>query len=116
MKAADGDELQRGQARLDQADRDLSAFRILSVEPAAAATFDKLRHDKKLKKIGRTDLLIACIALAHRATLVTRNRKHFRLIPWSASGELGGLSLRNGRNSKASCRRLVASEATITKE
>jgi tRNA(fMet)-specific endonuclease VapC len=40
-----------------------------------------LRQDRKLKKIGRRDLLIACIALAHRAKVVTRNLKHFRQVP-----------------------------------
>lgn len=43
--------------------------------------FDILRAQTKLGKIGRADLLIASIALAHRATLVTRNLRHFRQIP-----------------------------------
>jgi len=34
-----------------------------------------------LKKVGRADLLIAAIALAHRATLVTRNVRDFQQIP-----------------------------------
>jgi tRNA(fMet)-specific endonuclease VapC len=38
-------------------------------------------------KIGRADLLVASIALANRATLVTRNLRHFREVP--------GLSLEN---------------------
>jgi len=54
---------------------------VLTVDDAAAAAFDELRRHKKLKKIGRGDLLIACIALAHRATLVTRNLKDFRKVP-----------------------------------
>ena len=33
------------------------------------------------KKIGRADLLIACIALAHGETLVTRNVRHFKQVP-----------------------------------
>ncbi len=47
----------------------------------AAAEFDRLRENRKLRKIGRADLLIACVALANRATLVTRNLKHFRQVP-----------------------------------
>jgi tRNA(fMet)-specific endonuclease VapC len=43
--------------------------------------FDRLRQNKRLKKIGRGDLLIACIALAHRATLITRNQRDFRQVP-----------------------------------
>jgi tRNA(fMet)-specific endonuclease VapC len=34
-----------------------------------------------LLEIGRADLLIASIALSRQATLVTRNLRHFRLIP-----------------------------------
>jgi predicted nucleic acid-binding protein len=34
-----------------------------------------------LKQLGRADLLIACIALAHDATLVTRNLRQFRRVP-----------------------------------
>jgi len=81
LKAADGVELQRGQERLDRAERDLAAFRVLRVDQATAAEFDRLRQNKKLKRIRRGDLLIGSIALAHRATLVTRNLKHFRQIP-----------------------------------
>jgi tRNA(fMet)-specific endonuclease VapC len=47
----------------------------------ARLEFDRLRQNKRLKKIGRGDLLIASIALAHRATLVTRNVRDFRQIP-----------------------------------
>src|SRR4051812_15578297 len=52
-KAADGDQLQQAQARLIQSDRDLASLRIVPIDSAAAAEFDRLRHDKKLKKIGR---------------------------------------------------------------
>jgi predicted nucleic acid-binding protein len=37
--------------------------------------------DRKLKKIGRSDLLIASITLANDAILVTRNLRHFRQVP-----------------------------------
>ena len=47
----------------------------------AAAEFDRLRQNKRLKKIGRGDLLIAALTLANRATLVTRNRKDFGQVP-----------------------------------
>jgi tRNA(fMet)-specific endonuclease VapC len=36
---------------------------------------------RRLRRIGRADLLIASISLAHRATLVTRNVRHFQQIP-----------------------------------
>ena len=82
LKAADGAELQRGQQRLDELDHDLARIPlVLPIGAAAAAEFDRLGADRKLRKIGRADLLIACIALANRATLVTRNLKHFRQVP-----------------------------------
>jgi len=81
LKAADGEELQRAQAVLERADRFLASFQILPVTQAAADVFDTLRENKKLKKIGRADLLIACIVLAEKARLVTRNLKHFSLVP-----------------------------------
>ena len=31
--------------------------------------------------MGRADMLVASIALAHRATLVTRNLRHFSKVP-----------------------------------
>ncbi|HEY7331104.1 MAG TPA: type II toxin-antitoxin system VapC family toxin [Gemmataceae bacterium] len=82
MKAADGAALQRGQRRLDEAERLLAKIpMILPIDAGAANEFDRLRVDKKLKKIGRGDLLIAAITLAYRATLVTRNLKDFRQVP-----------------------------------
>jgi tRNA(fMet)-specific endonuclease VapC len=81
LTAADGDHLQQAQQRLEQSERDLAKLTIIPITAAAAAEFDNLRKNKKLKKIGRADLLIASIALAHRATLVTRNTKHFQHVP-----------------------------------
>ena len=54
---------------------------VIPIDGPAADEFDRLRADKKLKKIGRADLLIAAITLANRATLVTRNLRDFRQVP-----------------------------------
>jgi tRNA(fMet)-specific endonuclease VapC len=81
LKAADGAQLQRGQQRLDRAVRDLQAFRVIPITDASAGEFDRLRQNRKLKKIGRGDLLIAAIAIAHRARLVSRNVTDFRQVP-----------------------------------
>lgn len=81
FKAADGDQLQRAQQWLEQSARDLLKFVIIPVDVSAASEFDRLRQNRKLRKIGRADLLIASIVLAHRATLVTRNVRHFRQVP-----------------------------------
>src|SRR6266567_3081862 len=81
LKAEDGERLLLAQQRLVESERDLEDLTLLPIDTAAAAEFDRLRQNKKLKKIGRGDLLIAAITLAHRATLITRNLKHFRLVP-----------------------------------
>jgi tRNA(fMet)-specific endonuclease VapC len=81
LKAEDGDKLLLAQQRLVENERDLEKFLILTINADVAAMFDALLQNKKLKKIGRGDVLIAAIALAHRATLVTRNEKDFRKVP-----------------------------------
>src|SRR5690349_2656604 len=53
MKAADGAQLQRGQQRLNLAERDLATFRLLPIDEAVAVEFDRLLQNKGLKKIGR---------------------------------------------------------------
>lgn len=58
-----------------------SCFARFRSYAAVADEFERLRHNKKLQKIGRADLLIAAIALAHEATVVTRNLRHFRQVP-----------------------------------
>ena len=81
-KAATGEELLRAQALLDFTRRSLAAVSaVIPIDTVAAREFDRLLSNKKLKKIGRADLLIACIALANRATLVSRNVKHFHQVP-----------------------------------
>lgn len=81
LKARDGQELRRAQRLLDQSEWDLTKLVIVPIDVQAAEHFDRLRAQAKLKKIGRADLLVASIALAHRVTLVTRNTKHFRGVP-----------------------------------
>jgi tRNA(fMet)-specific endonuclease VapC len=62
-------------------DDDLPTVPLLPIDAVAAAEFERLRANNKLKKIGRGDLLIASIALARRATLASRNLRDFRLVP-----------------------------------
>ncbi len=81
LKAADGAQLLRAQQLLNASDEMLIDIQIFRVDAEAAAEFDRLRQIKRLKKIGRADLLIGCITLAHGATLVTRNNDHFRRYP-----------------------------------
>jgi tRNA(fMet)-specific endonuclease VapC len=81
LKAADGEQLLRSQQRLHLSRELLGALPIIPIDAAAAAEFDRLRANRQLRKIGRADLLIAAIALTHRTTLVTRNQRHFQLVP-----------------------------------
>jgi tRNA(fMet)-specific endonuclease VapC len=81
LKAADGQQLQLAHQRLEQSESFLGRVPILPVDARAVEEFDRLRQSKKLKRIGRADLLIAAITLANRATLVSRNLKHFQLVP-----------------------------------
>jgi tRNA(fMet)-specific endonuclease VapC len=81
LKAADKAQLQQAVARLEQSERDLDGLTVVSIDQAAASEFERLRQVKKVKKIGRADLLIASIALANKARLVTRNLQHFQQVP-----------------------------------
>ena len=81
FKAENAEKLLRAQYWLEENERDLGRFTILAINAAAAAEFDRLREFKKLKSIRRGDLLIAALALANRAILVSRNQKDFRQVP-----------------------------------
>jgi tRNA(fMet)-specific endonuclease VapC len=81
LKAETGERLLQARLRLDESEKDLNRFTILTYDSAGAAEFDRLRQNKKLRKIGRCDLLIAALTLAKRATLVTRNQKDFGQVP-----------------------------------
>jgi tRNA(fMet)-specific endonuclease VapC len=82
LKAANGTELLRAQHWLDLTIDNLAAIpKVLPIDDRAVSEFDRLVESRKLKKVGRADLVIAAITLAHRATLVTRNLKDFRRIP-----------------------------------
>ncbi len=81
LAAEDASKLLQAHERLERTETFLVGIRLLPVDAAAAAEFDQLRQNKRLKKIGRGDLLIAAIALASRATLVSRNLKDFSQVP-----------------------------------
>ena len=81
LKAANGTELFRAQQLLIRTDELLAQTLVVPLDEAAAAVFDRLSAVRRLRQIGRADLLIASIALAYRATLVTRNIRHFRQVP-----------------------------------
>jgi tRNA(fMet)-specific endonuclease VapC len=80
QKAATGAELLRAQQWFTRTEELLAQILIVPFDETAAIEFDQLRINKAYRKIGRADILIASIALANRATLVTRNVRHFRQI------------------------------------
>jgi len=53
LKANDGERLVRAQELLERTDQRLRVLEIIPVDALAAARFDRLRQNKKLKKIGR---------------------------------------------------------------
>ncbi len=81
LKASDREQLLRAQDLLQKSKELLACITVVPVDGAAAAVFEKLLQNKKLKRIGRADLLTASIALARRDVLVTRNLRHFQQVP-----------------------------------
>lgn len=80
-KAPTGAEVLRAQQWLNRSEELLALLEIVPFDGPAAKLFDGLRTAPGLGKIGRADLLIASIALAQRATLITRNLRDFQSIP-----------------------------------
>ncbi len=81
LKASDQSQLIRAQELLNRTEDLLSQLPVLLIDKKSAIQFEKLKKIKKLRKIGRADILIASIALSRRAVIVTRNVRHFRRIP-----------------------------------
>jgi tRNA(fMet)-specific endonuclease VapC len=81
LKAETGADLLRAQRLLERTEELLAQILLVSLNSEATEQFDRLSSTRKLSKIGRADLLIASIALANQAILVTRNLRHFRQIP-----------------------------------
>ena len=80
LKAATGAEVRRAQQWLTRTEELLAQILIVKFDEGAEQHFTRLRASKAHRKIGLADLLIASIVLANRATLVTRNLRHFRQI------------------------------------
>ena len=81
LKAETAEETLKAQQRLDRSEQGLARLMIAPFDEAAARQLDRLSTIDRLKRIGRADLLIASVALANDATLVTRNLRHFRQVP-----------------------------------
>lgn len=72
LKAANGEETLRGQSLYARTESLLAPLLVVSFDVAAATRFEQLRVAANTRTIGRADLLIASIAVAQRAALVTR--------------------------------------------
>jgi tRNA(fMet)-specific endonuclease VapC len=80
LKAATSVELLRAQQWFTRTEELLAQILVIPFDQTAARQFERLRTSRAYRKLGRADLLIASIVLANRATLVTRNVRHFRQI------------------------------------
>jgi tRNA(fMet)-specific endonuclease VapC len=81
FKASNAEQLQRAYKRLVDSELQFTTLPLLPIDASAAEQFESLLRNKKLKKIGRGDLLIASIALARKAVLATRNERDFQQVP-----------------------------------
>jgi tRNA(fMet)-specific endonuclease VapC len=81
LTAADATQLLRAHQRLQESEQQFATLPILPIDDAAGEQFEKLLRNKKLKKIGRGDLLIASIVLAQEGKLATRNLRDFQQVP-----------------------------------
>jgi tRNA(fMet)-specific endonuclease VapC len=80
LKAKAGQDLLKAQQLFYRTEELLSQIEVMAVTQDAANRLAELVAIPHLRKVGRADLIIASITLSHRATLVTRNLRHFRQI------------------------------------
>lgn len=74
--------LQKAIRRFFETINQLNTLQILEFSDQAYEIFGKLKANTKLRKLGPKDIQIASIVLAcDNAILVTRNVKHFALVP-----------------------------------
>lgn len=81
LKAESDVSLLRAQELFLRTEALLSQLLVVPLNIEAIERFKQLRTTQGIRKIGRADLLIASIAIANEAVLVTRNLRHFRQIP-----------------------------------
>jgi tRNA(fMet)-specific endonuclease VapC len=80
LKAGSGSDVIRLGERLTNTEAIVGTFEIVPFTTESGRRFDALVTDKRIRSMGLRDLMIACICLAHDATLVTRNLKDFKLV------------------------------------
>jgi tRNA(fMet)-specific endonuclease VapC len=80
LKAEADQDLLKAQQLFCRTEELLFQIEVMAVTQDAVSRLAELVAIPTLRKVGRADLVIASIALSHRATLVTRNLRHFRQI------------------------------------
>jgi tRNA(fMet)-specific endonuclease VapC len=78
-KAENDEEIVRAYKNLSMTLHFFHSVTVISFDEKSQTIFRKLR--KKKIPVGTQDLRIAAIALTNNATIVTRNRKDFSLVP-----------------------------------
>ncbi len=95
LKASSGTELLRAQQLLLRTEELLAQIMIIPMDQTTTTQFERLRQVKKLRKIGRADILIASIALVHQATLAGYPQfMSFSASTWFECSKLGRLIAR----------------------
>ncbi len=80
-KAPDGPSILKAYSLLERTERAIDEYSILPIDQRVGDLYSGFRQDRRTKNSRVKDLQIACIALAHDATLVTRNTRDFAVMP-----------------------------------
>ena len=81
LKADTGSSLRRAQQLSCRTEELLLQTQIIPITDKSIVEFDRLSTSLKYRKIRRAALTIASIVLSNRATLITRNLRHFKQFP-----------------------------------
>jgi tRNA(fMet)-specific endonuclease VapC len=80
LKAEADQDLLKAQRLFYRTEELLFQIEVMAITQDAVSRLAELVAIPNLRKVGRADLIIASISLSYRATLVTRNLRHFRQI------------------------------------
>jgi predicted nucleic acid-binding protein len=78
LKAASAAEMEKAAQLFRGSEEVLNDFEVLHPNTDSCRHFEALIKQKRRRNMGRKDLIIASIALAHNALLVTRNTKDYQ--------------------------------------
>jgi tRNA(fMet)-specific endonuclease VapC len=81
LKAHDREHFLKAQRLVLLSEARLAETPIIHLNDSALDESGSVQRDRRTRGIGRSDLLIAAIAMASDAILATRNMKHFSKVP-----------------------------------